>query len=244
MLVLHGGYGNLSRIKQYPPLKAFRAEDEPSPRLRKVCSYATHIIFRAQTVPIIVKILELCPNVGNLAIWSPRGQTWRLIDTLSHRPISRLSMDLGLFCVSPSISSDAKPEHASPLTESIGLRIFDALHYLTHLTILTDGAFGVSKCHYLTRLPRLTHVAIRTYEPRDVVQPILSACPNLTMLIVFSDDLVSCGEDLSWMTDRRLVILDSPPDALTEWWNSAKGKKNFKDFWMLGEEEIFEATNE
>ena len=167
-----------------------------------------------------------------------------MIDTLGHRPISRLSMDLGLFCVSPSISSDAKIEYASSLTESIDLRIFNALHYVTHLMILTNGAFGFSKCHYLTRLPQLTHVAIRMYKPRDVIQPILSACPNLTMLIVFSDNLVSCREDLSWMIDWHLVILDSPPDALMEWWNSAKRTKNFKNFWMLGEEEIFAATKE
>jgi len=66
VLVLHGGYGNLSRIKPYPPFKAFQAEDELSPCLRKISSYATHIMFRAQMVPIIVKILELCPNVETL----------------------------------------------------------------------------------------------------------------------------------------------------------------------------------
>ena len=47
----------------------------------------------------------------------------------------------------------------------------------------------------LILLPRLTHVAIRTYEPRDVAQPIFSICPNLTMLIVFS---TRRNEQRSW----------------------------------------------
>jgi len=66
VLVLHGGYGNLSRIKLYPPFKAFWAEDELSPCLREISSYVTHIMFRVQMVSIIVKILELCPNVETL----------------------------------------------------------------------------------------------------------------------------------------------------------------------------------
>jgi len=249
VLVLHHGYGDLSRIKQYPPLRALEAEGEVSPRLQRVCSYAMRIMLQNQAIPIIVKILELCPNVRNLAIWLPHGDTRPVIDFFNHRPISRLSLDLGLFCVAPSTSTSPESEPATPwyldgttLTEStFDPRIFDTLQHVTHLDMINiSGTLWATKCHYLARLPRLTHVGIKAYDPRDVIQPILSMCPRLKMLIVVDADLGFYGEGNesrpSYMQDPRLVVLDSAPDPLLEWWDSAKDNDGFKDFWMLGEE--------
>jgi len=218
--------GSGGDLKQYPPLKNLEHDEKNvSPRLRKVCSYTTHLLLQHQQVPKIVKVLELCCNVRNLSVWIPEGDHTELVKALSVLQIESLSVDLDVLC-GPSF------DHT----------IFDSLNYVTHLDAINlGGSFWAGRCNFLGRLPQLTCLSVKGLHPEDVIKPILTACKSLELLVVVmsvpygepdAGHLDILKQQITAMNESRVVVVDGGPEPLRDWWNTSL--TGVGDLWAAG----------
>jgi len=209
-------------VKKYPLLQEFRNNHEVSPRLRKACSYAKHVLLHGLDIDEVVKILEICPNVHDLAVWLIDRNSTKLMDVISTLPIKRLSVNL---CILGCTGFD---------DDRFDTTIFQRLpHTLTHLDAVNiTEPFWVNECSGFAVLPNLTHLAVSGRTSQNIVEPILLACPSLKLFIKFGDFHFFSPEP-SWVEDPRLVSLPSPFPSIDHW---CRGARTGVDFWTKGEQ--------
>jgi len=185
----------------YPPLKAFKSGDNASPRLRKVCNYASRLLLQGVQVADAIEILELCSNVRDLAIWGLHFGTdhehpsHRLAQAIYSLSLQRLSSNL-VECQSlESLAFDSFSFHHLP--------------FLTHIDTfgLLNAVLWDALPHILS-IPSLTHMAMSAKHGKDPVIFALKEKPSLLLIIktylAALDDLDG-GEDADYMEDSRVV---------------------------------------
>ena len=206
--------------KQCPLLLEFRASDEIPPRLRKVCGYARHVLLQGQLADDMVKILEMCPNVCDLAIWASNGQSVHLAKVIGSLPLERLSIDLSDIFIRWIDHKDL-----------LGLTFRHLPYALTHLDLIdVNQRVYMEVDKNLQSLPNLTHIAVEGRGVKDIMESILSSCPSLEKVIYFDADDFEGGPMSDWptCTDPRLVILDALGAPMDDW---CRGVQTGFDFW-------------
>ncbi|CAA7262142.1 unnamed protein product [Cyclocybe aegerita] len=202
----------------YPLLERFETGQDPSPRLRQVSSYTTHLLLERVSSNTAIEFLQLHNNVQDLALWIIKGRRLGcLARTLTTLKLKRLSITVCL-----------------ALTKDIGGEFDPALFpYLTHLELFdAAGEFWDRVGSKLHLLPCLSHLALigGGADIRNSIDTLLRKSFTLRLLIIGSwiqDDFES--------EDPRVVVVVFTPASLRidDWERGARGGR---DLWIVAED--------
>lgn len=203
--------------------------------LKKFGTYIRHALFQGRSTYDIARIVRLCPNIQNLAIWVPwGGEAVKIVlPDLRRLQPRRLSFDAASFFFGAS-NLELYPY---PLNQAPFLSV-------THLQLVNfvwrEGAW-----RELALFPRLTHIALTGLSHSieritHVANEILSTCTLLELLIVYyfegDSTFDRLGEDtqleLRVDSPERLVIMKRQLEVIPSWLRSAYGDDNM---WLQGE---------
>ncbi|KAJ2932282.1 hypothetical protein H1R20_g4806, partial [Candolleomyces eurysporus] len=167
------------------------------PSMQYIGHYIHHLLVGDELgVESITQILQLCPNVHNLGLWSPHSVTsfFPVLQTLKLR---ELSTKMALL---------APEEFDSP-----------AFAFLTHLDMMDYNSDEWPHWKALGSLPSLTHLALTTSNSINpfMIQPIIDKCQKLEVLILIST--------MSRLRDPRLVCFGMLRFNENQWVRCARG---------------------
>ncbi|KAJ3508435.1 hypothetical protein NLJ89_g5756 [Agrocybe chaxingu] len=188
-------------------------------RIAKFGPHVRHTLLQNRPSEEIGKILQLCPNVQNLAIWIIHGSCSHLVPILEGlRSLRRLSFDPSYFF------QDYCDDWKVPLD-------LPAFSRLTHLEIINASQHW-GKWKKLASMPALTHLALAGLVDGALVDHILKECQRLELLITFYLDIPFTGLQDASNKDPRAVQLLSVTNHLEHWEHGARGGE---DFWITAE---------
>jgi len=195
----------------------------PSPTsLEDVGHFVLHFMIggrRRVTEDQLVRILTLCPNATDVALWSGDVQTRPSVKScLLRLPLQKLSANL---------SGLQRADFLTPSFLSI-----------THLGIITMGSKRKEwkDWEILTSLPKLTHVCINKNVEVDAVHNLLSQCTGLRLLVAVtfpgSHRPSNPSESYHTIDDHRLILVDiyDVKYMAADWENGANGRFDLWDF--------------
>jgi len=168
-----------------------------------------------------IRILTLCSNATDIALWSGDVQTRSAVKhLLLQLPLRRLSAELSHF---------QRSDFLTPSFLSI-----------THLDIITMGSKRKEwkDWEILTSLPKLTHVCINKNVEVDTVHNLLSQCGSLSLLVIViaprSHRPAKPSGSYHRIDDHRLILIDhyDITKMVADWERGANG---LSDMWDFGE---------
>ncbi|CAA7260808.1 unnamed protein product [Cyclocybe aegerita] len=206
------------KSRPYPLLYQFEEpRQEPSPRLKQVSAYTTHLLLQDICADVAISILKLYNNLEDLALWAISGPYRPLARTLTTLKLQRLSISLHFLLLQDS-SFKFDPTLFPHLTH---LEIVDAAGELDRVW---------SKLHLL---PRLSHLALSTpffdiiSDIRNAVDTLLHDSLTLKFLILCSTLEFDFGRE-----DPRVVLFDASRLSIDDWEHGARGGR---DLWTIAE---------
>ncbi|CAA7270697.1 unnamed protein product [Cyclocybe aegerita] len=201
----------------YPHTVAGRTPDLE--RIARFGPHVRHILLQNRPSEEIGKILQLCPNVRNLAIWIIHGSCRHLVPILEVlKSLRRLSFDPSYFF------QDYYDDWKVPLD-------LPAFSRLTHLEIINASPHW-KKWKKLASMHALTHLALAGIVDGALVERILKECQHLELLVTFYLDKPSMDLQIASKRDLRAVQLRSVTNHLEHWECGARGGE---DFWVTAE---------
>ncbi|KAJ3508525.1 hypothetical protein NLJ89_g5702 [Agrocybe chaxingu] len=163
-----------SSLRSCPLLDQCQTDQEPSPRLKQVSSYTTHLMVQDVHANVANEILKLHSRVQDLALWAISGSHRQLAHTLTTLRLQRLSTSLDKL-----------------LLQDDGLQFDPTLFpYLTHLDIVDAGEYRDRVFSKLHLLPRLSHFAWSTVffvissDIEEAIKTLLRDSLTLKLLIL------------------------------------------------------------
>lgn len=216
-------------VSSFPPLYLKTAQKKYSkdPDLERIARFGVHVrhvLLQNRTAEEIIDILNLCPNVENLALWIVRGGSdHKLVPTLKAlRKLRRLSFDPAW--IQHSVNLD---ERDTPLAFDL-----PCFAMITHLEII-NASTTLSRWSKVSVMPALTHLALDGVVNQQLINRVLRECPRLELLVLFHLEPGYLGEDLSKsQSDHRVVFLQSVSDDFGHWEAGARGQE---DYWVTAE---------
>ncbi|TFK61650.1 hypothetical protein BDN72DRAFT_849485 [Pluteus cervinus] len=193
-------------------------------------------------------LLTFCPNVRNLALWTGNYDPEQL-EALHRLQLTHLSADVNQLSRyhNPGTSAAADDDsNNKDITGSMDLKI-NATRFFSSLTHV-DATVSVQNwegCHILSQLPNLTHVSFLYFSNTKILEPLLTNCPKLVIVI-----LVRGSQDFHWGYRAREVNEDEartlPVDdvrvvelscgfQVMDWKAGANGEM---DIWRVGEQVV------
>jgi len=167
-----------------------------------------------------IRILTLCPNATDIALWSGDVQTRSVIKKLLLQlPLQRLSTELSHFQLSDFLT----PSFMS----------------ITHLDILTMGSKRKEwkDWEILASLPKLTHLCINKNVEVDTIHNLLFQCGSLSLSITvitpWSHRPAKPSGSYHRIEDHRLILIDNYDitKMVADW---EKGANGLSDVWDFG----------
>jgi len=213
----------------FPPiyLKPAHKKYSADPDLERIARFGVHvrhILLQNRFSEEIIDILNLCPNVENLALWIVHGESGhKLVPAFEGlRRLKRLSFDPA--CLQTNVDFY---ERNTPVAFDL-----PCFAKITHLDII-NASTTWSRWSKVSVMPALTHLALAGVVNQQLVNRVLRECPRLELLVLFY--LVSgyLGEDVSEsQNDHRVVFLQSVSDHFGNWEAGARGQE---DYWVTAE---------
>ncbi|KAJ7498849.1 hypothetical protein FB451DRAFT_12690 [Mycena latifolia] len=165
-------------------------------------------------------ILSACTKVQMLACWVDCTDSPELPLLVSRLPLRRLSIEYQHFLEIPVVASTW-------------------LSNLTHVDlVLWDFGLSDIDLSTLSRLPRVTHVALPLYRTASAHAAIVcSSCPNLRVLVIISDPNREEDTDpaQNYLFDPRIVVEAGPTNIIQDWEALYFG---LPDLWSYAEDAI------
>lgn len=156
-------------------------------------------------------VLELCPNVEDLALWIGKNNKSHL-PIIQHLPLRSFSADLSNW--------------------SANDLLVPAFSKLTHLDVI-DFSEG-EMWNIVNSLPKLTHLSFNCIVELAVLQRLLSQCPLLSLFIfdLSREARSTQSQEYHTINDSRLVLINSYRRNLIvkDWKESAYGRYGFWEF--------------
>ncbi|KAJ7157140.1 hypothetical protein C8R46DRAFT_1293591 [Mycena filopes] len=166
-------------------------------------------------------ILSACSGIESLAFWGTImwGQIPEFPRLVNELPLRRLSAKF--FHLATSIAFDPPPGWLQSLTHlDIG---FAKPLMLNASASIVDA---------VTRLPRLTHLALFFLLSRATVAAVSKACPGLQVLVVIFDWNIIIPH-ARYAQDPLIAVVRRPADSAREDWEA--GHFGLPDTWTCGE---------
>ncbi|KAF9526865.1 hypothetical protein CPB83DRAFT_857112 [Crepidotus variabilis] len=151
----------------------------------------------AQDKDQLETLLRHCPNVVDLAIWSPHD-TSLFVELLATE-----SRSVRLRSISTNFSSLSEDDIVGP-----------AFSKVSHLDVTNMGGKELARWTILTRLPELTHLIINEEVTPEVIRCLLKGCQHLQILVLARSPGYDLGTEIR---DRRLVLLKISRYTIDDW---------------------------
>ncbi|TFK58302.1 hypothetical protein BDN72DRAFT_966380 [Pluteus cervinus] len=224
-----------------PPLESLRRHGE---HVRHLLLAPYDTVKHIQTAQL-PDVLTFCPNVRNLALWTGDYDLEQL-NALHRLQLTHLSADI------IQLSRYHNPENGAaagdnPTSKDIprsmdlkitGTRFFSSL---THVDT-TASVENWKECHILSQLPNLTHVSFDSASNPKILEPLLTNCPKLLVVILVqgNDDwdyhAEEVGEDeASNLPVHDVRVVELSCGFVVDWKAGANGEM---DIWRVGEEVV------
>ncbi|KAF9530911.1 hypothetical protein CPB83DRAFT_904898 [Crepidotus variabilis] len=216
--------------------EGYRAQSPSS--LRQVSFVKAVVVnLNEEVTDLICTILDACPNVIDLALWTSYDElVWDKLLGISDKPLQKLSMHAGVDKVPPIFSPSSRLN--STLTH---LDFFDVN---VNYTLSTDTWPTWWWKDFINSLPRLTYFAIDGNDLEDIIKLVLDESPSLELLVLVSiyhaelegikalddSDLIPLP---LFTQDPRFVYVPAPEEVLDVWVSGARGGR---DVWTMGQD--------
>ncbi|TFK71992.1 hypothetical protein BDN72DRAFT_836759 [Pluteus cervinus] len=187
--------------------------------------YVRHMfIGDADPMEIVAEQLSSCPNVENLALWTPRTLNENCLQVIKLLPLLRLyTYTTTIFNHNRHLGQQAKS-------------LFPQWKDLTHLTIY--GSWSPAELHSCWRLlPKLQCLAFPVGH--NLPSVFFNECPELRMLLLLNDGFRDYEDDLYSPNDPRMVRLRLS-NSVTDWKLGARGGM---DAWAHAEDRLEERAD-
>ncbi|KAJ7608818.1 hypothetical protein FB45DRAFT_945990, partial [Roridomyces roridus] len=164
------------------------------------------------------EILSLCPAIKNLVCWVQQEDRPELPPLIRALPPHRLSIEHGHF------SNIVVPDSDAPT-------LFPDLTHLELIfwNVAEDGLQLTQRLvQDLRKLPRLTHLILSESVRRARIEPIISALPNLAVVVVATDMEEDLPDNLA-----RVVVPTSSAEYKQDHWEIYHSEED--NLWVRAE---------
>ncbi|KDR67808.1 hypothetical protein GALMADRAFT_257659 [Galerina marginata CBS 339.88] len=195
-----------------PDLKVY-----PSLQLPDVGKFVQHLII-GDYDDLVERILSSCPHIYDLAFWVRSETLKQYMPIIQHLPLTRLSSSF------EDLTAD----------DFLGPIFFN----ITHLDIVGLHDTSWDRWEVLTKLPKLTHVAINFPPTLTIIRSLLRCCGHLHVLVLLLDAedywVAKDPKEVFEIQDDRLVLMvGGDHDEMADDWMS--GADGLTDFWITAE---------